>query len=95
MSQLKITLCGHGSGTPSLKNMTDYCASRYNQTASNGKRKQVVAVRRFKGLTAQNRQAFHDAYKTILGRNQYSQALRTYVYTHYHGVYYSDCSSSG
>ena len=95
MTSKDITLCGHGSGTPSTKNMKDYCASRYDQKASNGKRKQVVAVRRFKGLTYENRQAFHDAYKTLLGRNQYSQALRQYVYKSYHGVYYSDCSSSG
>ena len=95
MSPQDVIICGHGSGTPSLKNMKDYCASRYSQTASNGKHKGIVAVRRFKGLTDQNRQAFHDTYKTILGRNQYSQALRQYVYTPYHGTYYSDCSSSG
>lgn len=95
MTSNDITLCGHGSGTPSLKNMKDYCASRYSQVATNGKRKELVAVRRYKNLTYQNKVAFHDTYKTILGRNQYSQALRTYVYTSYHGTYYSDCSSSG
>lgn len=39
-------------------------------------------------------QAYHDTYKTILGRNIYSQNLRRYVYTPYNGKYYSDCSSS-
>lgn len=36
-----------------------------------------------------------DKYKTLLGRNKYSQAKRTYVNTKYKdGCYYSDCSSS-
>lgn len=36
-----------------------------------------------------------DKYKTILGRNKYSQAKRSYVYRkHSDGNYYSDCSSS-
>lgn len=40
------------------------------------------------------RQAYHDTYKTILGRNTYNQNLREYCYTPYKGKYYSDCSSS-
>lgn len=40
-------------------------------------------------------QAFHDTYKIIIGRNNYSQSLRSYVFTkHSNGCYYSDCSSS-
>lgn len=36
-----------------------------------------------------------DVYKTILGRNKYSQAKRDYCFTKYKdGNYYSDCSSS-
>ncbi len=36
-----------------------------------------------------------DKYKTILGRNHYSQARRSYVFKkHGDGKYYSDCSSS-
>lgn len=96
MQASEITICGHGSGKPSTKNMKTYCASRYGQKASNGKRKQLVEVRRFKGLTDKDRQAFHDTYKTILGRNIYSQDLREYVYKAYKdGKFYSDCSSSG
>lgn len=91
-----ITICGHGSGTPSTKNLHTYSATRYKQLASNGKRKGVVAVRRFKGLDDKKRQKLHDTYKTILGRNRYSQSLRAYVYKPYsNGKYYSDCSSSG
>lgn len=40
------------------------------------------------------RQQFHDTYKTLLGRNLYSQSLRNYVYQTKEGNYYSDCSSS-
>lgn len=36
-----------------------------------------------------------DKYRTILGRNRYSQAKRSYVFKKYSdGKYYSDCSSS-
>lgn len=36
-----------------------------------------------------------EKYKTLLGRNNYSQSLRTYCFTPYKdGKYYSDCSSS-
>lgn len=47
-------------------------------------------------MTAQEkRQKVADTYKTILGRNLYSQALRSYCFTKYsNGKYYSDCSSS-
>ena len=88
-----ITICGHGSGNPSTKNLHTYSAMRYSQKASNGKDKGVVAVRRFKGLTDDLRTKFHDTYATILGRNNYSQSLRAYVYKKYtNGKYYSDCS---
>ena len=36
-----------------------------------------------------------DKYRTIIGRNNYSQSLRNYCYIKYSdGRYYSDCSSS-
>lgn len=91
-----VTICGHGSGTPSLKNLYTYSASRYSQKAPNGVRKGIVAVRRLKSLTASYRALFRQTYKTILGRNTYSQSLREYVYNPYPktGKYYSDCSSS-
>lgn len=90
-----IKICGHGSGNPSTKVMYDYFEKRYNQYMSNGKRKGIVAVKRLKSLTDAERKKFHDTYKTILGRNIYSQDLRDYCYTPYNGKYYSDCSSSG
>lgn len=95
ITEKSITLCGHGSGTPSQKNMYTYLNTRYNSKASNGKRKCIVKVMRLKTLTDANRKKFHDTYKTILGRNNYSQSLRSYVYTSKSGKYYSDCSSSG
>lgn len=96
VTEKDITICGHGSGRPSTKNLYTYTATRYAQRASNGKHKGIVAVRRFKGLTEANKTKFHDTYKTILGRNYYSQSLRAYVYRKYsNGRYYSDCSSSG
>lgn len=95
ITEKDITLCGHGSGTPSTKNMYTYLESRYKKVAPNGERKGVVAVRRLKALTDAGRKKFHDTYKIILGRNVYSQPLRSYVYSKYKGKYYSDCSSSG
>lgn len=95
MTEKQITLCGHGSGFPTLKNMETYLTNRYNLIAKNGKRKGLVAVRRLKGFSDEERQRFHDIYKSILGRNYYSQDLREYVFTPYKGRYYSDCSSSG
>lgn len=96
ITEKDITICGHGSGRPSVKNLYTYTASRYSQKASNGVRKGIVAVRRFKGITPALRTKAHNAYKTILGRNYYSQSLRGYVYKAYtNGKYYSDCSSSG
>lgn len=95
MTEQDIIICGHGSGRPSTKNMRDYLTQRYSQVATNGKRKQLVAVRRLKTLTDQGRSAAHDLYRTILGRNYYSQNRREYVYhPHSNGLYYSDCSSS-
>ena len=91
----QITICGHGSDRPSLKNMTTYLTSRYNSKMSNGKRKGVLCVRRLKAMTDAKRQEFHDTYKIILGRNYYNQDLRNYVFSKYRGNYYSDCSSSG
>lgn len=95
MKESQITICGHGSGFPSLKNMETYLSNRYNLKASNGKRKGLVAVRRLKGFTDAERKRFIVAYKSIIGRNYYSQNLRTYVFTPYNGKTYSDCSSSG
>lgn len=107
MTERDITICGHGSGTPSLKNLYEYLAMRYNskmtvKVKEGGRektievRKQLIAVRRLKFLdTAFRRWTFHDTYKSILGRNSYNQDLRQFVYTPYKGRYYSDCSSSG
>lgn len=82
-----IVLAGHGSGKPSTKGMNAYCSSR--QAIDRG----LVEVLRL-DLTDDQRQKMHDLYKTILGRNTYSQSLRDYCYKAYKGVYYSDCSSS-
>ena len=43
----KVTLCGHGSGRPSYKDMTAYCKQRYSSWASGGWRKGLVCVRRY------------------------------------------------
>lgn len=43
----KVTLCGHGSGRPSYKDMEGYCKSRYSQIAAGGWRKGVVCVKRY------------------------------------------------
>lgn len=90
-----ITIAGHGAGNPSTKNMYSYLESRYSQKAPNGLRKGLVAVRRRKDLDTAKRAAFREAYRSILGRNIYSQSLREYVFKPYKGAYYSDCSSSG
>lgn len=91
-----ITICGHGSNRPSIKNLHTYASTRYSQIAGNGVHKGIVAVRRFKKLTKAGRVKFHDTYKVIVGRNYYSQSLRGYVFKPYsNGRYYSDCSSSG
>lgn len=47
-------------------------------------------------MTAQEKRIkVRNKYKTILGRNKYSQARRSYVFKKYSdGRYYSDCSSS-
>lgn len=42
-----ITICGHGSGTPSFKDLTTYCKQRYNSWASGGWRKGLVCIRRY------------------------------------------------
>lgn len=44
-----VTICGHGSGTPSTKNMNSYCKSRYNSKTSKTKlgHKGLIRVRRF------------------------------------------------
>lgn len=91
-----ITICGHGSHKPSVKNLRTYTSQRYATKAPNGKHKGIVAVKRLKDMTDEKRKKFHDTYKTIIDRNIYSQPLRSYVYTkHKNGNYYSDCSSSG
>ena len=96
MNERDITICGHGSGTPSLKNMEWYLSNRYKETMDNGGRMKLIAVRRLKALDNDyKRQRFHDLYASILGRNTYSQDRRQYVYTALKGRYYSDCSSSG
>ena len=96
ITERDITICGHGSKRPSIKNLYTYTTSRYKTTAPNGKHKGIVAVKRLKKMTDKKRVAFHDTYKTIIGRNYYSQSLRSYVYSPYkNGRYYSDCSSSG
>lgn len=94
-TEKNIILCGHGSGFPKTKVMYDYLESRYNNIAPNGKRKGLVAVRRLKGMTDDERQKFKEAYATIIGRNYYSQTFREYVFKTHNGYYYSDCSSSG
>lgn len=96
MTENQITICGHGSGFPSKKNLYSYNQSRYATKAkSNGKRKELVAVRRLKDMTDSQRIAFRNAYTIILGRNYYSQAKREHVFKSLNGYYYSDCSSSG
>lgn len=82
-----VVLAGHGSGTPSAKGMNAYCTTR--QAKGRG----LVEVLR-EDLTEKQRQQMHDLYKSILGRNIYSQSLRLYCYTTYNGKYYLDCSSS-
>lgn len=82
-----VVLAGHGSGTPSTKGMNAYCTTRQAKVRG------LVEVLR-EDLTEKQRQQMHDLYKSILGRNIYSQSLRLYCYTTYNGEYYSDCSSS-
>jgi GH24 family phage-related lysozyme (muramidase) len=96
MTEKQITICGHGSGAPSLKNMYVYLDQRYNSKADNGKRKGIVKVMRLKLMSDTGREAFVRYYKSILGRNIYSMNKREYCYVKYKdGNYYSDCSSSG
>ena len=96
MTERDITRCGHGSGTPSLKNLYAYNDMRYAAKMSNGIRKGLLKVRRLKALdTNGKRDNFRALYGSILGRNVYDQNRRQYVYTPYRGRYYSDCSSSG
>lgn len=96
ISEKDITICGHGSGRPSTKNMYSYLNARYRMIAKNGKHKGVVKVMRLKKMTDAKRKEFVNTYKTIIGRNYYSQGKRSYVYSKYKdGKYYSDCSSSG
>lgn len=82
-----VVLAGHGFGRPETKEMNRYCCER--QARDRG----LVEVLRL-DLTEDQRQKMHDLYKTILGRNIYSQLLRDYCYEPYCGNYYSDCSSS-
>lgn len=92
-----ILICGHGSGTPSTKNLHTYSDLRHAQKARNGVRKGIVEVRRHILITDKHRPNFVSSYKTLIGRNRYSQPWRQYVYTKRpeDGKYYSDCSSSG
>lgn len=95
MQERDITICGHGSNVPSLKNLYEYNALRYKSKMSNGERKQLLKVRRLKGFEKVHQDSFRRWYKTILGRNSYNQNLRQFVYVPKDGRYYSDCSSSG
>ena len=95
VTEKDVILYGHGSGTPSKHNLLTYTNQRYKNKAPNGKHKGVAAVKRFKALTDAGRASFEAKYRTILGRNKYSQDLRGHVYKAYKGTYYSDCSSSG
>ena len=96
MTERDITICGHGSNTPSLKNLNEYLTMRHDKRMENGVRKQLLRVRRLKALdTDGKRELFKALYGSILGRNVYDQDRRQYVYTPYRGRYYSDCSSSG
>ena len=91
-----ITICGHGYGNPSTKNLAAYSTQRQSQTAPNGVHKGIVAVKRHVNMSPDLQRKFHDSYKTILGRNIYDQNRRSYVYKKAKdGNYYSDCSSSG
>lgn len=40
-------ICGHGSGTPSYKDIVAYCRSRYTSLTTGGWRKGLVCVRRY------------------------------------------------
>ena len=44
MTERDITICGHGSNVPSLKNLYQYNEMRYNGKMSNGVRKQLLRV---------------------------------------------------
>lgn len=96
MTDKDIKICGHGSGRPSIKNLYTYSEERHKKKAPNGERKGVVCVRRHKDMTDELRKQFVSQYDTLIGRNHYSQSLRSYVFKPYSdGRYYSDCSSSG
>ena len=94
MTEKDITICGHGSGRPSFKNMHEYLEDRHTRYMSNEIDKGLVCVRRLKALDSAGRERWKAAYNTLIGRNFYSQDLRNYVFTPYAGKYYSDCSSS-
>lgn len=94
MIESDVIIVGHGSGTPSTKNLATYNQSRYESFAKNGKRKGIVCVRRLRDLNDTKRNEFATTIKQIIGRNIYSQMLRQYVYRPYKdGKFYSDCSS--
>lgn len=98
ITEKDIILCGHGSGTPRTIRMDTYLSERYSKIVKkNGKkwRKGVVAAVRPKKMTDELRKAYVAKYRTILGRNKYSQVKRKFCYVKYSdGCYYSDCSSS-
>ena len=94
MRESDITICGHGSGNPSTKRLDIYASQRYNRRMKNGEDCGIVEVRRCVALNSSVlRKKFHDKYKTILGRNIYSQSLRNFCYKPFKGKYYYDCSS--
>jgi len=48
ISGVSVTLCGHGSGPPSFKDMATYCKSRYNaKTGTTKGNKGLVCVKRY------------------------------------------------
>lgn len=95
ISEKSIKICGHGSGTPSIKSLYAYTSQRYAKKAPNGVHKGVACVRRLKGMDDAKRERYVKAYNRIVGRNLYSQPRRAYVDKKYsNGRYYSDCSSS-
>ena len=94
MKESDIVICGHGSGRPSYKNLQEYLEKRHTQYMSNGIDKGIACVRRLKEIDDAGRERFKIAYNIIIGRNEYSQDLREFVFVTYKGTYYSDCSSS-
>lgn len=58
VTEKDIALCGHGSGTPSTKNMYTYLESRYKSIAPNGKHKGSYCSKTIKKITDSGRKSF-------------------------------------